>query len=97
MLIITLMQEFYKKIKKDLGHRVGIDLLDDHPDPQPDGQVCEHFYHAALVREGRFLEDGQVPNHPVVDNVLHDLVHKINLAAVQLGASMLFLLAQISC
>lgn len=37
-LIITLAQAFYKKIKKNLDVHVGVDLLDDRTDSQPDGQ-----------------------------------------------------------
>ena len=39
---------------------VGVDPLDGFADAQPEGQIGEHLHDAALVREGRFLEDGEV-------------------------------------
>ncbi len=37
-----------------------IDLLDGFADAQPKGQIRKYLHDAALVREGRFLEDGEV-------------------------------------
>ena len=67
-----------------LCRRIGVDPVNHCPNAQPNGEVGEHFHNTALVGERCLLEDRQVLHHAILDNVLHNLVDKINLAAIQL-------------
>ena len=64
-------------------HGVGVEPVDGLFDPRPEGQIREDLHDAATVGEGRLLQDAQILHQPVVDDVLHDLVHEIDLSAVQ--------------
>lgn len=49
----------------------------------PYTKICEHFHDAAVVRKRRILQHRQILHQPIVDNVFHDLIHKVNLIAVK--------------
>ena len=66
-------------------HRIRIHLINHSLDSHPHGQIGENVDDAALIGEWRLLQDGHVFQETVVDDVLHDLVHEVDLAAVQLG------------
>ena len=67
------------------GHQsVGVDLLDGLADICPEAQACEDIHDTALVVEGRLLQHAEILHEPVEHDILHHLVHKVNLAAVQL-------------
>ena len=63
---------------------VGVDLFNRPAYAEPDGQVGEDLHDAALIGEGRLLQDGQILHHAVMHDVFHDLVYEINLTAVQI-------------
>ena len=49
---------------------VCVDFFDHFSDASPQGQVCEHLHDAALIREGRLLQHGQIFHHAVVNDEL---------------------------
>ena len=59
-------------------------MFNDLANAHPDGEIGEDLHDAALVGKGRLLKDRQILHHTVMNDVLHDLVDKINLAAVQI-------------
>lgn len=81
-MINVIQPQVFKLLHSHCG--IGVDPVDHRFDSQPQGQVGEHLHHAALVGEGWFLKNGQVFHHTVAHNVLHDLVDKVNLPAVQI-------------
>ena len=72
------------------SHSVGVDPVNNPLDPQPNRQVCENLHDAALVGEGRLLEDGHVLEHTVLDDVLNDLVDEVDLSVIQRGVAEVF-------
>lgn len=68
-----------------LCHRIRVDPVDHCPDAQPEGEVCEHLHHTALAGKRRTLKDRRVFHQSIVEDVLHDMVDKIDLTAVQAG------------
>lgn len=75
----------YSCFVSPLRCRVAVDAVDHAFDALPQGQVGEHLHNAATVSKGWFLQNGQVFHHTVVDDVLHDLVDKVDLPGVQAG------------
>ena len=72
------------KFKWVLCHqRIGVHLIDHFFDPHPYGEIGEHIHDAALIGKRRFLENGHILQKAVMDDVFHDLVHEIDLPAVQ--------------
>lgn len=70
---------------QSLCRRVGIDPVNDTLAPRPQGQVREDLHNAPLISKGRLLEHGQIFHHSVVNDVLHDLIDKVDLSAVQIS------------
>ena len=68
-----------------LRNRIGIDFLNSGIDALPDIEVREHIHNAAPVGERSLLQNRHVLQQTVMDNILHNLVYKINLTAVQTG------------
>lgn len=64
---------------------VGVDLFDGFANTKPDAQVCKDLYDASLVCERRLLQNREVFHHAIVYDVLDDLVHKVNLSAVEVS------------
>ena len=63
---------------------IGIDALYGLPDAVPHVKVGrEQFDDVALVREGWLLQHGQILHHAVLNDIFHDLVHEVDLSAVQ--------------
>ena len=62
-----------------------IDLFDDFANAHPDRQISKNVNYAALVRKRRLLQYRKVFHQAIAYNVLHDLIHKVNLTAVQTG------------
>ena len=61
--------------------RIRVDLLDGFADAAPQGEIgAEDFYDTALIGEGGLLEDGEILHEAVVDDVLYDLIDKIDLS-----------------
>ena len=71
-------------IPYSLRRRIGVDPVDHALNPGPQRQIGEDLHDTPLVGEGRLLEHRQVFHHAVVDDVLHDLVDKVDLSAVQI-------------
>ena len=67
-----------------------IDDLNRISDPTPKGHIGEHLYNAASVGEGRFLQEGQILHHAVVDNVFDDLVDKVDLPVIKIRVAQIF-------
>ena len=68
---------------QSLRRCVGIDPVNDILDPRPQRQVGEDLDDTSLIGKGRLLEHRQIFHHSVVDDVLHDLIDKVDLPAVQ--------------
>ena len=62
---------------------VGVNLVNNTLNIKPNCQVSKHFDNAAVIRKGRILQHRHILHKAVVDNVLHDLVHEVDLIAVK--------------
>ena len=52
-------------------------------DSGPYGKIRKDFHDAALIGKWRILQHGQILHHPVVNDIFHNLVNKIDLWAAQ--------------
>ena len=75
--------ETFLFLQRNLCRSIGVDPVNHTLDSCPKGQICENLHDAAPIREGRLLEHRQILHHAVVDDVLYDLVDKVDLPAVQ--------------
>lgn len=74
---------FFVYAAQFLYRRVGVDPVNNTLDSSPRGQVSKDLYDASPIREGRLLEYRQILHDPVMDDVLHALIDKVDLPAVQ--------------
>ena len=59
-------------------------MFDYFPNAHPHIQVRKDFNNAATICEWCFLQDREVFHHPVVNDVLHDLINEIDLTAIKI-------------
>lgn len=64
---------------------VGVDLFNGLANTKPYTQICKDLYDASLICKRRLLQNGEVFHHAIMYDVLDDLVHKVNLSAVEVG------------
>lgn len=67
------------------GECVGIDLFNGLANTEPYTQICKDLYDTSLICERRLLQNREVFHHAIVHDVLNDLVHKVNLSAIEIG------------
>ena len=72
------------------SHGVGIALCDDIANTLPNRPVGEKFYDTTLVRKRGLLQYRKVFHQAVVNDIFHDLIHKVYLTAVQTGVIELY-------
>ena len=65
-------------------HRICIHLINHSFNPHPHGKIGENVDDAALIGERRLLEHGHILHQSIMYDVFHNLIHEINLSAVQL-------------
>ena len=58
-------------------------LVDDFFDADPYRYIGKYFNDAALIGEGRLLQNGHILHQSVMNDILHDLIDKIDLTAVE--------------
>ena len=58
-------------------------MLDHFLDFEPNCSIGKHFQNTTIIGEGCVLQHRHIFHKAVVDNVLHDLVHKVDLIVVQ--------------
>ena len=63
---------------------IGVDPVDDAEDSGPQAHIRKDLRDAALILERRLPQNAQVLHQTVLHDVLYDLVHEVNLSAVQL-------------
>jgi hypothetical protein len=68
-----------------LRRRIGIDPVNHLSDSHPHGQIRKYLYDTTLIRKWRFLKHRQILHHPVMNDILNDLIYKVNLSAVKIG------------
>lgn len=63
---------------------ISVDTVDHSLDSHPNRKIIKDLDDTALIRKGCFLKDRHIGQHTILDDVLDNLVDKINLSAVQL-------------
>ena len=69
---------------------IRVDPIDNSLDSKPQGDVRKHFYDTAAIGKRRLLKHRHIFHHAVVNDVLNDLIDKIDLIRIQLNAVQVF-------
>ena len=61
-----------------------VDRINDFFYSKPNTHICKDFRNAPTIRKRRFQQNRKIFHHSIMNNILNDLIYKINLPAVQI-------------